>query len=188
MKGETMTAKRREILDLVEERAYANERDYHGCSQSALAALQDVFGMRDEAVFRAASGLGGGIGLSAQTCCGGLSGGCMFISQLCGRQREKDGSFGDKENRRFQAYKYCQLLAERFFHEYNACNCSEIQKKKLDGDSYVLAEPEQFQEFIDRGGHTHICPEVVGKAARWTAEVVLENLEDLGLTDKIQLK
>jgi C_GCAxxG_C_C family probable redox protein len=183
-----MTAKRREILDLVEERAYANERDYHGCSQSALAALQDVFGMRDETVFRAASGLGGGIGLSAQTCCGGLSGGCMFISQLCGRQREKDGSFGDKENRRFQAYKYCQLLAERFFHEYNACNCSEIQKKKLDGDSYVLAEPEQFQEFIDRGGHTHICPEVVGKAARWTAEVVLENLEDLGLTDKIQLK
>jgi len=179
---------REEILNLVEKKAYANERDYHGCSQSALAALQDVFDMRDDTVFRAASGLGGGIGLTADTCCGGLSGGCMFISQLCGRQRDPDGSFGDKENQRFQAYKYCQLLAERFFDEYDVCNCFEIQKIKLDGKSYVLAQPDQFEEFLELGGHSHICPEVVAKAARWAAEIVLDNLESFGLENKIQLK
>ena len=180
--------KREEILDRVEEKAYAHERDYHGCCQSALAALQDVFGLRDDAVFQSTSGLAGGIGLTAESSCGALAGGCIFIGQLCGRTRDPDGSFGDKENRRFKAYKYCQLLAECFFDEYDACNCSEIQKKKLDGDSYVLAESEQFQEFIERGGHSHICPEVVGKAARWAAEIVLDNLEDFGLADKIQLK
>jgi hypothetical protein len=183
-----MVAKRDEILDQVEEKAYAYERDYHGCCQSALAALQDVFAMRDDAVFQSSSGLGGGIGLTAKTCCGGLTGGSMFISQLCGRRREPDGSFGDKEGRRFKAYKYCQLLAERFFDEYDGCNCFEIQKLKLGGTSYVLAEPDQFKEFIDRGAHSHICPEVVAKAARWAAEIVLDNLEDFGLTDKIGLE
>jgi C_GCAxxG_C_C family probable redox protein len=161
MKGETMSTTREEILKQVEAKAFANERDYHGCSQSALAALQDVFGIRDDAVFQAASGLAGGIGLTAQSSCGGLSGGCMFISQLCGRQRESDGSFGDKENRRFKAYKYCQSLATRFLEAYDSCNCSEIQKKKLDGSFYVLAEQDQFEKFIDRGAHTHVCPDVV---------------------------
>ncbi len=181
-----MVDKANEILDQVEGRAFAYERDYHGCCQSALAALQDVFGMRDDSLFQAASGLGGGIGLTAETCCGGLTAGCLFLSRLCGRKREPDGSFGDKENRRFKAYKYCQLLAERFFDEYDGCNCFEIQKVKLDGNSYVLAESDQFQEFIDKGAHSHICPEVVGKAARWAAEIVLDNLEGLGLADKIR--
>ena len=183
-----MSTKREEILKQVEEKAFANERDYHGCSQSVLAALQDVFGRKDDAVFQAASGLAGGIGLTAETSCGGLSGGCMFIGQLCGRQRESDGSFGDKENRRFKAYKYCRVLTMRFSEEYDGCNCLEIQKKKLDGKSYVLAEPDQFKEFVDRGAHTHVCPEVVGKAARWAAEIVLDNLEDFGLIDKIHLE
>ena len=178
---------REEILREVEEKAYANEKNFHGCSQSALAALQDVFDSRDDPVFRAASGLGGGVGLTAETCCGGLSGGCMFISQLCGRERDTDGSFGDKENFRFLAYKYCQLLAERFFEEYDACNCFEVQKVKLEGRSYVLAKPDQFQEFIGQGGHSHVCPEVIGRSARWAAEIVLDHLEDFGLADKIKL-
>lgn len=187
---EIMTTKkniysREEILRQAEKKGYANERDYHGCSQSVLGALQDVFEMRADNVFRAASGLGGGVGLTAETCCGGLTGGCMFLSQLCGRKRELDGSFGDEENRRFKAYKYCQFLAMHFFEEYDACNCFEIQKQKMDGRSYVLAETSQFEEFINQGGHSHVCPEVIGKAARWTAEIVLDNLEDLGLKDKI---
>ena len=178
---------REAILREAEEKAYANEKSFHGCSQSTLAALQDVFGCRNDAVFQAASGLGGGVGLTAETACGGLTGGCMFISQLGGRKREADGSFGDKENFRFKAYKYCQLLAERFFEEYEACNCFEVQKVKLEGRSYVLAKPDEFQEFIGRGGHSHVCPEVIGQAARWTAEIILDHLEDFGLADRIKL-
>lgn len=188
MTTKDITCSREELLHQVEENGYANERDYHGCSQSVLGALQDIFEMRDDSVFRAASGLGGGVGLTAETCCGGLTGGCMFLSQLCGRKRELDGSFGDQENRRFKAYKYCQFLAMYFFEEYEACNCFEIQKQKLAGKSYVLAEPNQFKEFINQGGHSHVCPEVIAKAARWTAEIVLDNLDDLGLKKKINLK
>jgi len=177
---------REEILREAEEKGFANERDYHGCCQSVLAALQDVFDLRDDNVFRAGSGLAGGIGLTSESCCGGLAAGCLFLGQLIGRRRDPDGSFGDKENYRFKAYKYCQILAEYFFDEYGSANCADIQKEKMDGKHYVLAESDQFQAFVKRGGHTHICPEVAGKAARWTAEVVLDNLEDLGLADRIQ--
>ena len=58
---------REEILREAEEKAYANEKSFHGCSQSTLAALQDVFDCRNDSVFQAASGLGGGVGLTAET-------------------------------------------------------------------------------------------------------------------------
>ncbi len=178
---------REEIMREAEQKAYANERDYHGCCQSVLAALQDVFDMRDDDVFRAASGLAGGIGLTSEGCCGGLIAGCLFLGQLCGRERSPDGSFGDKENRRFKAYKYSQFMAEKYFEEYDSCQCGDITRIKT-GKTYVLAEPDQFKEFVERGGHLHICPDVAAKAARWAAEIALDNLKDLGLEERTCLQ
>jgi len=177
---------REEILREAEEKAFANERDFHGCCQSVLAALQDVFELRDDDLFRAASGLAGGIGLTSESACGGLLAGCLLLGQLCGRVREADGSFGDKENRRFKAYKYAQYMAEKYFDEYDSCQCGDITRIKT-GKTYVLAKPEEFKEFVAKGGHSHICPDVAAKAARWAAEIVLDNLKDLGLEDKIRL-
>ena len=185
--NDLISRSREEILREVEEKAYANEKNFHGCSQSALAALQDVFDSRDDPVFRAASGLGGGVGLTAETCCGGLSGGCMFISQLCGRERDADGSFGDKENFRFLAYKYCQLLAERFFEEYDACNCFEVQKVKT-GRPFLCPGQARSVPGVYRPGRAQ--PRLsrshrpVGPLA---AEIILDHLEDFGLADKVEL-
>jgi hypothetical protein len=177
---------REEILREAEEKAFAYERDFHGCCQSVLAALQDVFDQRDDDVFRAASGLAGGIGLTSESCCGGLTAGVLFLGQLCGRERGPDGSFGDKENRRFKAYKYSQYMTEKYFDEYDSCQCGEITRIKT-GKTYVLAKPEQYKEFVDRGAHSHICPDVAAMAARWAAEIVLDNLKDLGLEDRVRL-
>ena len=38
------------------------ERDYHGCAQSTIAAVQDTLGIRNDTVFQTASGIAGGGG------------------------------------------------------------------------------------------------------------------------------
>ncbi len=55
------------------ERAYElgfkYEANYGGCAQAALAAIFDVVGVEAEDVFRSATGLAGGIGLSTEGTC-----------------------------------------------------------------------------------------------------------------------
>jgi C_GCAxxG_C_C family probable redox protein len=69
------------------ERGFEFEKNYHGCAQCVIGALYEVFPeMRNEDVFRAASGLAGGVGLSTQGQCGALSGAVMVLSQLYGRE------------------------------------------------------------------------------------------------------
>jgi len=41
------------------------------------------------------------------------------------------------------------------------------------GRFYSLADPEQYEEFIEAGGYRE-CPKVVGKIARMTAEFILD--------------
>ena len=33
------------------------------------------------------------------------------------------------------------------------------------------------EEMDEMGGHDHLCPPVVGKAARWAAEIIMEEQE-----------
>ena len=186
----TTTRKRTREQFLIEvgEKAYYYEQKYRGCCQSTLAAIQDVFELRDDAFFRACSGLGGGIGLTARSACGGLTAGCTFMSYLVGRQREEDGSFADESGRRFKAYGYCDKLMSRFVDEYGSCKCMDIQRELMDGDFYILSNPNEFQKFCERGAHTQICPSVTSNAAQWTVEIILDNQEDFGLPKKGSLE
>ena len=43
-----------------------------------------------------------------------------------------------------------------------------------EAEEKAYAKPDEFQEFI-------------GQAARWTAEIILDHLEDFGLADRIKL-
>jgi len=53
-----------ELLKSAYDTGFRYERDYHGCAQALVGALQEVLGIENPDVFKAASGLGGGIGLS----------------------------------------------------------------------------------------------------------------------------
>lgn len=163
------------ILEEAYERGAGYERDYAGCAQSLLLAIQETFGMEDPAVFRAASGLAGGIGLSIKGPCGGLTAGIMALSQRYGRERSK---IEDIEGVRFKSYELARKLYQRFIGEYGSCLCQDIQRKVL-GRAYNLADAEEYGEFEKAGGHAEKCPSVVGKAASWVAEIILEQ-EGLG--------
>ena len=154
--------------------AFEYEAKYRGCTQSVLAALQDVFDMRDDGVFRSASGLAGGVGLSNKGSCGALTGGAMAISMLFGRERK---DFNDPEGKRRVAYRLCQQLVDRFVEEYGSVVCGDIQRIHL-GEEYDLWDREQYRDFDEVAYKGKRCPELVGKAAYWAAEIILENIDD----------
>jgi hypothetical protein len=65
--------------------------------------------------------------------------------------------------------KFCQ----RFEAEYGSILCSEIENKVF-GRYFNKKNPEDRKEKNRLGGHVDKCPMVVGKAARWAAELIFE--------------
>jgi C_GCAxxG_C_C family probable redox protein len=157
-----------------EEKAYElgkeYERIYRGCSQCVIAALQDTFDIRNDDVFKAATGLAAGGGATTEGSCGAFSGAVMVISSLIGRPR---GDFADSAKVNMKTFRLVRKLRDRFVQEYGSVVCRDVQTRVF-GRAYYLADPEEFQKFEKAGAHEKHCPEIVGKAARWTAEIINE--------------
>jgi len=156
-----------------EERAYDRsfeyEKNFGGCAQCVIAAIYDIFPeMKNEEVFRSASGLGAGVGLTTKGNCGGLTASVMMISQLYGRELK---DLADPAVKRFVAYKLSQKLVQKFLDEYGTVTCADIQTKMM-GRSFDLYT--EWPEFLAAGGHLNACTSVVGNAAKWVAELIVE--------------
>ncbi len=146
------------------------EKTYRGCSQCVIAALQDVLDVRNDDVFKAATSLAGGIGLTCDSGCGAYTGAVLVLGSLLGRERNK---FSDPEGVRFKTHQLVRKFREKFIQEYGSVVCRDIQNKIL-GRYYYLPDPQEFEKFHNAGAHDVHCPEVVGKAARWMTEMILE--------------
>jgi hypothetical protein len=161
---------------MLAEKAYSlgfeYEKKYGGCSQCTLAALQDLFDMRNDDVFRASTALVGGVGGFCDAGCGAYSAGVLFFSGLHGRERndfDMDEPIG-KENK---AMGLSMKLHDRFIEEYGTVICRDIHMK-LFGRTYNLHDDAEWDQFEADGGHTDVCPGVVGKTARWVVELLDE--------------
>jgi C_GCAxxG_C_C family probable redox protein len=75
------------LLAEIEERAFTYSQEYKACSQCTLLAIQEVFGLTNDDVLKAATGFAGGIGRTGSVC-GALSGGVMALGLLYGRDGE----------------------------------------------------------------------------------------------------
>lgn len=119
-----------------------------------MAAVQDgvPFLKVDNGLFRGASCLDGGATPTGIQNCGSFTGAGMVIGYLCGRTREKEfkGSAG-------LSHEICREVYERFKEEYGSVLCKDVRK-----------------------GAEGNCPEVVGRAAKWTAEALLREFCDYG--------
>ena len=168
---ETMDENQREILlKKAYEMGAECSRKYKGCSQCVVAAVQDILDIRDDMLFKAATGLSGGIGLSGIGPCGGISGGVLVLSQLLGRERS---NIEDPENIRFKTYDLVNKLVDAYLDEFGAIACRDVQTKKF-GRSYYLRDPQEKEKFQEAGGNTDKCPDVVGKAAQMTVKIILD--------------
>jgi C_GCAxxG_C_C family probable redox protein len=146
------------------------EMAYKGCSQCVLAALQDTFKVRDDNVFKAATGFAAGGGLCGDGSCGAYAGAIMMLSSLAGRPRD---DFEDRAGASSKTFGLVQQLRQRFVQEFGSVACRDIQYRVF-GRPYYLLDMDDDKKFDAAGGHTDKCPDVVGKAAQWAAEIIIE--------------
>ena len=156
----------------------AQEYDKHsGCSQSVLLALQEAFGIGDQQSFKAASVLAGGIARQGETC-GAVIGALMALGLVMGREEMEDTGQYRK------AMGPAQEIIEDFQRELQAqfefsgglktSICRDVQKA-IYGRSFDMTDAEDYQAFLDAGGHGDSgCPKVCAVAAQVGAQKLLE--------------
>lgn len=127
---------------------YEYERQYGGCAQCTVAALQDAipFLAADQGLFRGASCLDGGSTPTGIQNCGSFTGAAMVIGYLCGRRR--NGTF---EGSTQPSHNLVRKLYSHFEQRYGSVLCKDVREK----------------------AHQD-CPEVVGLAAQWTAQILVD--------------
>ena len=162
------------MAETLAEKAYRLGKEYEltykGCAQCTIAALQDALEVKSDDVFKAATALAAGGGMTADGSCGSYVGAILVLGSLTGRDRE---NFKDPEGLRFRAYKLARVFRERYINEYGSVICRDIQTRVL-GRPYYIVDPDEFRKFEEAGAHSpQGCPEVVAKAARWMAEIAV---------------
>ena len=162
-----------EFLKKAFDLGFEYEKVYRGCSQCVLAAVQDLFEKKNDDVFRAASGLSGGVGLCVDGCCGAYTGGSMALGQLYGRTRE---NFLDPGRTRKKCSDLVKKLHDKFITEYGSVICRDIQQR-IFGRPFYIRDAEEYDKFHKAGAHEVKCPTVVGNGARWVAEILLEEAD-----------
>lgn len=158
-------------------KALEYDRDYVGCSQSVLGALQDELGIGNEESFKASTGLSGGIARQGETC-GAIIGALSALGLVIGRERiENTEAYRAmiEPSIRLRA-RFMEELQKQFSfnEELGDTLCQHIQEKVL-GRHFDLTNEEDYQAFLDAGGHSETgCPKVCGIAAQVAAEKILD--------------
>jgi C_GCAxxG_C_C family probable redox protein len=161
-----------DILEHVYQRAFHYETTRGNCPQCVLAALKETLNIGNDSLIQASQGLAGGTALSSKGTCGALSGGIIALGTLIGRTYQE---FTEGQKNRL-IYKYTKHLYDKFISEYGSPLCCDVQKK-IFGRSYVLFDQQDYDAFQKAGGHIDKCPSVSGNAAKWTAEIILNEIK-----------
>lgn len=160
----------KELVEKAYKLGFEYEEFYRGCSQAALGAIYDILNMKDDGVFKAATGFAGGGGLCGISVCGGYAAGVLAIGQLLGRERS---NFKDPEGVRFENFKLVRKFTLQYIEALGSIICRDIQIQKF-GRPYYIADPDEFAKFEEAGGHQDKCTDVVGKATQLAVKFILE--------------
>jgi C_GCAxxG_C_C family probable redox protein len=162
-----MNSDKEKKMEKAYELGFKYERDYGSCPQCTFAAVSEILGNENKEIFKAIDGLAGGLGRTTNGTCGALTGGVAAISQRYGR--EDFPNLGQRE----KCMTLAKELHDRFIEEYGSVICKDVQTKIM-GRSYDFWNPKEREEFDKAGGHSDKCPDVVGKAAKWTVEILMD--------------
>lgn len=160
----------------------AHENDRHsGCSQGVLLSLQEEFGIGNDEVFKSATVLSGGVARHGETC-GALIGALMALGLVVGREKMEDTDVYRKsmEPSADLIAKFKEELKNQFGFEgeLDGTLCRQIHEK-IYGRPFDMTDPDDYQEFLDAGGHSDSgCLKVCGVAAQVGAEKILEITQD----------
>lgn len=178
VKEEYRGLSRKELLQKVYDLGAAYEINSYSCSQSTVAALYRILDIPD-ALVKAASSNAGGTAMQLVGTCGGLVGGIMVLDYFFGRPIEH---MSDEEviqdpniNDLFVAQPVARSLVTKYIKEYGTITCANIQLQLYDRFFY-LEDADEFKKLEEAGAHSNPekCPRIVGNAARWTMEILLD--------------
>jgi C_GCAxxG_C_C family probable redox protein len=138
-------------MDRVEQAVRTFEQDF-SCAQSVFTAFADPADVSRETALRLASGLGGGLARSGETC-GAVTGAILALGlRHCGRPAEDPQA-------KLAAYPAVQEFLARFRALHGSITCREL----LGAD---LGTPEGRQKSQEEGLVRQRCPAFVRDAAR----------------------
>jgi len=157
-----------EILEKAFKLGQKYEKRNTGCAQTAIAAIFDTLGIWSDDVFKAASGLADGLGLTGDGSCGALVGASMVIGYLFGREK-KDFTNPLKP---MKSYELVKKLHDQYVEKYSSCRCYDVQES-LCGRTFDLWDPKQIQEAFQLGMVEH-CSKLVGTIAKMATKIILE--------------
>ncbi len=165
------------LLDKAYELGASFEKNSRSCSQSTVAALHELLGFEDILVKVATSSCGGQVRRVEGTC-GAVIGGTLVLDYFFGRPSDKlsyETRNQDNINLIGIAISVAELLSNRFAQEYGTIVCPNIHAK-LFGRAFHFKDPKEGELFEQAGAHSDPtkCMRVVGNAARWTLEILLD--------------
>lgn len=162
-------------MDDIINRAFGNAKQHElesgNCAQCTIAGIFEALNVENKDVFRAATGLGDGVGLTGDGHCGALSGGVIAISYFFGRELE-DFS---KVRKQLKACILSKKLHDEFIEKYGTCRCADIHKR-LVGRSFNLYDPAEM-DAARKAGIPDKCSTLVGEVARIATRIILEERE-----------
>lgn len=165
-----------DLLEVVSRKAHEYDR-YSGCSQAVLLSLQETLGIGNQESFKAATVFGGGVSYQGETC-GALIGALMAVGLVVGRQQMDDTPTYRLAMR--HGIEVCDRFKREVARELGFSQdlpghlCRDIQHQ-LYGRSFDMTDEEQYQAFLDAGGHgDRGCLRVCAVGARVAAEKLLE--------------
>ena len=164
-----MKEKKDEILNKAFELGKKYEQECTGCAQTAVAAIFESLGIWNEDVFRAASGLADGLGLTGDGSCGALVGSSMVIGYLFGRGRE---DFKDMY-KPMKSYTLVKKLHDKYLKQYGSCRCFDVQEKTM-GRTFNLWNADEMKEAF-KAGMMDNCSTIVGNVAKLATKIILNN-------------
>ena len=133
----------------------------------------EAFDLPKDEVFKAASGLSGGIG-GMRSACGALTGGCLAIGLKYGREvSDLKKPVQEAIDSALVASELVGKFYKWFEHEFGSVICGDIRKSLIgvNLDARIPWEKEMSEEL---GLHERCC-ELAGKTARRVAEILMRD-------------
>ena len=113
------------------------------CAQAVAGAFADVVGMKEEELFKLASGFGGGVGRMREVC-GAVSGMVLIMNMLYGNDDISDKNAKDAH------YARVQSVIKKFEAETSSIICRTLLKLAEDADTPPVSEARTKEYYQKR--------------------------------------
>ena len=113
------------------------------CAQAVAGAFADVVGMKEEELFKLASGFGGGVGRMREVC-GAVSGMVLIMNMLYGNDDISDKSAKDAH------YARVQSVIKKFEAETSSIICRTLLQLAEDADTPPVSEARTKEYYQKR--------------------------------------